>query len=215
MLSIFKPLDNRRIFYDIITTMIASILKEYFKFYPTEEKDLSLAIKQAKSSRSDQELFDRKNFVGHFTASIFLICPSEKKILLLDHKSLKKFLQPGGHIESADKNPLDAALRELFEETKISREQISYRPLDPANKLVPLHISSHFIPENPKKKELGHYHHDLEYLFTINETKDIAIDQNESNGFEWVDLDLFLKQEHFNSIIPKIYAIISSKERIS
>ena len=215
MLSIFKPLDNRRIFYDIITTMIASILKEYFKFYPTEEKDLSLVIKQVKNSLSDQELFDRKNFVGHFTASIFLICPSEKKILLLDHKSLKKFLQPGGHIESADKNPLDTALRELFEETKISREQISYRPLDSVNKLVPLHISSHFIPENPKKKELEHYHHDLEYLFTINETKDIAIDQNESNGFEWVDLDLFLKQEHFNSIIPKIYAIISSKERIS
>ena len=186
--------------------MIVSILKEYFKFYPTEEKDLSSVIKQVKSSHSDQELFDRKNFIGHFTASIFLICPSEKKILLLDHKSLKKFLQPGGHIEPADKTPLDAALRELFEETKISREQISYRPLDSANKLV---------PENPKKKELEHYHHDLEYLFTINETKDIAIDQNESNGFEWVDLDLFLKQEHFNSIIPKIYAIISSKERSS
>ena len=194
--------------------MIASILKEYFKFYPAEEKDLSLAIKQAKTSLSDQELFDRKNFVGHFTASIFLICPSEKKILLLDHKSLKKFLQPGGHIEPADKTPLDAALRELFEETKISREQISYRPLDSANKLVPLHISSHFIPKNPKKKELGHYHHDLEYLFTINQIKDIVIDQNESNGFEWIDLDLFLKQEHFNSIIPKIHAIISSKERI-
>lgn len=193
--------------------MINEILQDYLANFPREKKKISIAIKQAKNTKNESELFDRKNFVGHFTASIFLICPSEKKILLLDHKSLKKFLQPGGHIEPADKNPLDTALRELFEETKISREQISYLPFDPANKLVPLHISSHFIPENPKKKELGHYHYDLEYLFTINETKDIVIDQNESNGFEWVDLDLFLKQEHFNSIIPKIYAIIFSKER--
>lgn len=189
--------------------MMAAILEDYLRFYPTEERDLSLAIKQVENSHNDLELFDRKNFVGHFTASILLIRPSEKKILLLDHKSLKKLLQPGGHIEPVDKTPFDAALRELFEETQISPEQISYRPLDPTNKLVPLHISSHFIPENPKKHELKHYHHDLEYLFIIDNTSNITIDDNESNGFRWVSFDTLLDQDLFSVAASKIKNLIS------
>lgn len=193
--------------------MIRDILENYFCHYPSEKDILSLAIKQSEdvSTSSEQTLYDRKNFVGHFTASIFLICPSEKKILLLEHKSLKKFLQPGGHIEASDKDPLSAALRELFEETKIHQDQLFYRPLDSINELVPFHISSHYIPENPKKNERAHYHHDFEYLFTIDTAADVLIDQNESNGSQWVDLEVFAKQDHFKPILPKIREIMSKR----
>lgn len=190
--------------------MIHDILENYLYHYPSEKDILSLAIKQSEgvSISNEQTLYDRKNFVGHFTASIFLICPSEKKILLLEHRSLKKLLQPGGHIETSDKDPLSAALRELFEETKINQEKLYYRPLDSINQLVPFHISSHYIPENSKKNELAHYHHDLEYLFTIDTTENVCIDQNESNNFQWVGLEVFAKQDHFKSVLPKIKKLL-------
>lgn len=193
--------------------MIHDILENYLYHYPSEKDNLSLAIKQSEgvSISNEQTLYDRKNFIGHFTASIFLICPSEKKILLLEHKSLKKLLQPGGHIEASDKDPLSAALRELFEETKINQEKLYYRPLDSINQLVPFHISSHYIPENPKKNELAHYHHDLEYLFTIDMTENVCIDQNESNNFQWVSLEIFAKQDHFKLALPKIREIMSKR----
>lgn len=37
--------------------------------------------------------------------------------MLLEHKALKKFLQPGGHVELVDGKMLDTAKREIFEET--------------------------------------------------------------------------------------------------
>ncbi len=42
-----------------------------------------------------------------FTASAYILHPTESKILLLLHKKLGKWLQPGGHIELSE-DPLQA-----------------------------------------------------------------------------------------------------------
>lgn len=73
----------------------------------------------------------------HFCASVFVINPENKKILLLMHKKNKKWTQPGGHIESLE-TPEEAALREVYEETglrvdllgeRFPREEDYIRPL--------------------------------------------------------------------------------------
>ena len=73
----------------------------------------------------------------NFCASVFVIDPMTKKILLVHHKKFDKWVQPGGHIEN-DETPEETALREVYEETglKVSllgerfpREDDYIRPL--------------------------------------------------------------------------------------
>ncbi|MDR3125983.1 MAG: NUDIX domain-containing protein, partial [Candidatus Nomurabacteria bacterium] len=92
-------------------------IKQLFEKY-LDQADIAKskqALKIAKKQiKTDINLTDRKNFKGHFTASIFLLCKKTKRVLLLEHKALQTMLQPGGHIEP-NETPLQAALRELAE----------------------------------------------------------------------------------------------------
>ncbi len=54
----------------------------------------------------------------HFCASVFIINPVDKKILLVHHKGFDKWVQPGGHIDN-DETFEEAALREAYEETGV------------------------------------------------------------------------------------------------
>lgn len=57
---------------------------------------------------------------GHFTASAYVTDPGMTRVLLVHHGQLGRWLQPGGHIEPGDTTPLDAARREVAEETGVT-----------------------------------------------------------------------------------------------
>lgn len=63
----------------------------------------------------------RTTFEGekHFCGSVWVLSKGKPtKMLLVHHKKLGKWLQPGGHIEPTE-NPVETAVRELKEETGI------------------------------------------------------------------------------------------------
>ena len=60
-----------------------------------------------------------------FTVAIFVV--SERKVLLIHHRQLDKWLPLGGHIE-LDEDPEIAALREAREESGLEVELIGERP---------------------------------------------------------------------------------------
>ncbi len=65
--------------------------------------------------------FDRNNFApGHFTASAFVVDPKTHSLLLILHRKLGLWLQPGGHIDPGDELAALAARREVMEETGVS-----------------------------------------------------------------------------------------------
>jgi 8-oxo-dGTP pyrophosphatase MutT (NUDIX family) len=49
----------------------------------------------------------------HFCALVYVYNSKSKNILFMKHKKLKKWLMPGGHLES-NEFPDDAALREVY-----------------------------------------------------------------------------------------------------
>ncbi|MEE2961702.1 MAG: NUDIX hydrolase [Myxococcota bacterium] len=96
---------------------------------------------------------------GHLTASAFVASPDRKSVLLIHHRKLRKWLQPGGHLEAYDSGPLDAARRELEEETGLG--DLDVYPLD----TIPFDIDIHKIPGSQKTPP--HLHFDLRFAFQL------------------------------------------------
>lgn len=100
--------------------------------------------------------FSRDQFEpGHFTASALVVSPSARLVLLIAHSTLGLWLQPGGHIEPGDASPVEAARREVLEETG----------LDARLESVLFDVDVHDIP--PRKGSPRHRHYDLRFLALV------------------------------------------------
>lgn len=65
--------------------------------------------------------FSRRQFQpGHVTAGGFVLSPDRSAILLILHRKLGLWLQPGGHVEPDDVDVIAAQRREIEEETGLS-----------------------------------------------------------------------------------------------
>lgn len=169
----------------------------YFEVYNYQRKyKEEISPNFLEQLESNENIISRKNFNGHVTASCFVLSPDKKSVLVLHHKKLNKDLQPGGHIEEFE-IPKEAALRELEEETGILKEDLSLI-VD-----IPFRIDTHAIPENAKKDEKKHPHHDLGYLCIVKENVDITLN-GESYLYKWVPVEEFFSkklQERLENII--------------
>ena len=188
-------------------TNVKSVVDKYLEYYPNE--DLSkLLLLLGHNMDNKSNLFNRKNFEGHITASGYIYALKTSKLLLLEHKALNKYLQPGGHVEVIDDSIIDTARREIKEETGLSNLKNINIDEDVD---VPFDINSHFIPENEKKKEEGHYHHDFRYLFVVENEENVILDSNESNNYEWIDINTILDSDLYGLSIKKILKIVGDK----
>jgi len=176
-----------------ITDYLASInelVSRYLAAYPQENERLAVLCGQLEAG--DPLLNSRKNMIGHLTASA-LVIDSQDRCLLIQHRFLKRWLQPGGHLDPGEM-PRDGALRELVEETGLKETNQATDTVNltdwpgetPAE--LPIDVDSHAIPASPSKGEDEHLHHDFQYIFCIKEEAQISLDQGEVSDFRWVDL---------------------------
>ena len=103
--------------------------------------------------RSTPDCFERSHAAGHITGSAWVLSPDGKKALLLLHRNLRRWLQPGGHADG-DADVLRVACREATEETGIA----GLHPVQPGIFDVDIHV----IPESPRAPE--HKHYDVRFL---------------------------------------------------
>lgn len=100
--------------------------------------------------------FDRGIAEGHLTGSALVVSASGERTLLLFHRKLARWLQPGGHADAKEDTGESVALREAGEETGIAG--LALHPRAPR----PLDVDIHVIPA--LGAEPAHEHLDLRYL---------------------------------------------------
>jgi 8-oxo-dGTP pyrophosphatase MutT (NUDIX family) len=147
----------------------------YLAEHPDERTALSGLV--AMLGRVGDSVTSRKEFRGHTTAGAAVLRP-DGLVLTVEHRVLRTWLLPGGHVENSDLTLMDAALRELAEETGISPDCVT------PDSGLPLHIDTHSIPANPAKGEPGHLHFDFRYLFRT--TADLVeLQEEEVTAYSW------------------------------
>lgn len=128
----------------------------------------------------------------HFCASVFVINPVDKRILLVKHGLFDKWVQPGGHIEK-DEFPEDAAVREVYEETGIKVSLIGDRFPREDDFIRPLGIQ--------KNRTLkGNTHMDIIYAGIPNNVDTQLILSDESTGIGWFTRDELEQIEIFPDV---------------
>jgi 8-oxo-dGTP pyrophosphatase MutT (NUDIX family) len=107
---------------------------------PSSDRDRTLAFLDS----TDDWVRDDE---GHITASAVVLDDAAERTLLIYHRKLARWLQPGGHVEHSDVSLPEAALREATEETAISGLTVDADPV---------HLDVHWVGT--------HYHYDVRYV---------------------------------------------------
>lgn len=110
---------------------------------------------------------------GHLTGSALVVDPADRRILLMFHTKLQRWLQPGGHADG-DGDLARVALREATEETGIEGLRVCEPPVD---------LDVHIV--DPPAED-AHEHHDVRFL-VLSPPGSVPVGNHESQGLEWVD----------------------------
>lgn len=136
-------------------------------------------IRSLVASRSD--CFSRGCAPGHVTGSAFVVSADGRRTLLVQHRKLGVWLQPGGHADG-DPDVAAVALREAREETGLAG-----LALWPAGgEGLPLDLDVHTIPARPGEPE--HEHHDVRFLVVAG-PDETPVASPESLALRWVELE--------------------------
>jgi 8-oxo-dGTP pyrophosphatase MutT (NUDIX family) len=130
------------------------------------------------------DIHSRRTFPGHVTTSAFILDEEGSRVLLIHHRSLARWLQPGGHYEPPD-DLTESALREASEETGVEGLRV-----DPWHLVsgIPIDIDSHLIPARPARDEPAHWHHDFRYIVRAGTGSGLRPDLTEVHNAEWRDV---------------------------
>ena len=118
-----------------------------------------------------------------FTVAIFVV--HQRKVLLIHHRNLDRWLPLGGHIE-LDEDPETAALREAKEESGLDVELLGERPptTEPGTRalIAPRFLDIHRI--SPTHEHIG-----LIYWARPRSTGEVALAAAEHHDIRWCSSD--------------------------
>lgn len=151
-----------------LSTLYAQ-LQRYAQHHPHEHV---VATGFADFLSSHPAVFLRSHAPGHFTGSAWLVSADGERVLLMHHRKLDRWLQPGGHADG-DADLARVALREAQEETGVAGLQLEQEIFD---------IDRHRIPARADEPE--HWHYDVRHVVRAGADERFIVNQ-ESHALAW------------------------------
>lgn len=153
-----------------------TVLEELFAYRAIDELDRQNRATTISFVEREPLAAERTTVLGHLTSSAWVINHCDTHVLLMHHRKLEKWLQPGGHADGSYALK-EVAIREVFEETGV--ENLS----DVGSGIFDIDVH-----EIPARGEVPHHlHFDIRYAFRARLTCPVT-QNSESLGVEWVEL---------------------------
>jgi len=121
---------------------------------------------------------------GHFTASAFVLSPDRRDLVLIHHKKLGIWVQPGGHVEPSDEDLIGAARREVLEEVGLGELEAMSAARPGAMGSGVFDVDIHTIPA--RKADPAHEHFDVRFAFVAQSRT--LVHSDEVADLRWVQL---------------------------
>jgi len=161
---------------------LLQLLKQY---QPRFMDEMAFVKRSIDYIEQHEDCFYRELMPAHVTGSAWVVNPDRSRALLMHHKKLDQWFQPGGHADG-DADIVRVALKETEEETGISAEHIKL--VDGSIFDVDIHTIA------PYGNDPQHEHIDVRFLLEIDDR--LAVPGNdESHEILWIDL---LAVSHYN-----------------
>lgn len=157
----------------------AALLRRLAAHAPFDAEERAHLARLADFVRRSDAPFDRATREGHVTASAFVVDAAGARALLVHHRKLGLWVQPGGHCEPGRDRDLRAAvLREVEEETGLRPDQVEVGA-------APFDVDVHDIPARGAAP--AHQHHDVRYLVRVVRGAEDGVrhDALESHALAW------------------------------
>lgn len=168
---------------------LLDLLERYIPFYQEEVKVKKDMIEFVNNNHN---CFDRRLEEGHITGSAWLLNKDGDKALLMHHRKLDKWLQPGGHADG-DTDVLAVAVKEAREESGIKAIEVVNGDI--------FDIDIHLIPENSIEKE--HFHYDIRFLLQVKSDEELS-NNGESKELRWLDADDMIHLTEEKSVVRMV-----------
>lgn len=153
-----------------------------------------------------------------FTTSVYII--DNDQVLLINHKKLKKWLPPGGHLDP-NETPPEAAKREAFEETGIKIELIPQENIwisrwNASSFERPFMCLLEKIPAT--RSERAHQH--IDFIYVAKPVGGaLTFNEKETAGIKWFCLAEIEKMasdvDIFEETKQTIYHILNEQKRLN
>lgn len=127
--------------------------------------------------RANEGCYERELLSGHLTGSAWVVDPARERTLLVHHRKLNKWLQPGGHADGETDLP-QVALREMREETGADGQLLCSGAV--------FDVDAHHIPA--WQDVPAHVHYDIRFAFEADPSVPLELTE-ESHEVAWFLLD--------------------------
>lgn len=152
------------------------LLQEIRRYVPRDQPDARTQSRFIEFVGRHQDCCERSLEVGHITASAWVVNPAGSKVVLVHHRKLDRWLQPGGHADG-NADTAAVALREVLEETGLGNLlRIGPEPFD---------LDIHSIPAFGNVP--AHLHYDVRHAFRLTEDTPLVL-SDESHDLVWAPI---------------------------
>lgn len=154
---------------------LLDLLKQHKTRFMDESAYVSRSIQFIESH---EDCFYRELWPIHVTGSTWVVNRRRDRVLLLHHRKLDQWFQPGGHADG-DADILRVALKETAEETGLDEKHVKLVSEDIFD------VDIHRI--DATQQDPQHDHIDIRFLVEIDDTLSVP-GNDESHQVIWVDL---------------------------